>query len=78
MTYEETLAALIVASENALAAEAEYRTAKAHADAVRGSRAYAAANAAYAAALDGRAAAHAALDVAASIAYAAYAAKELP
>ena len=74
MTYEETLAALIVASENALGAEAEYRTAKAHARAVRGRRAYEAANAAYSDALDGRAAANAALDVAAFIAYAAKAA----
>ena len=75
MTGDESLTAAFTA---ALAAEADYRTAKAHADAVRGSRAYEAANAAYSDALDGRAAANAALDVAASIAYAAYAAKELP
>ena len=76
MTGDESLTESLTA---ALAAEADYRTAKAHADAVRGSRAYEAANAAYSDALDGRAAAHAALDVAASIAYAAaYAAKELP
>ena len=78
MTYEETLAALIVASENALAAEAEYRTAKAHARAVRGRRAYEAANAAYSDALDRRVVVNVALDVAVSSAYAAKAAKELP
>lgn len=74
MTYEETLAALIAASENALAAEAEYRTAKAHADAVRGSRAYEAANAAYSDALDRRVVVNVALNVAVSSAYAAKAA----
>jgi hypothetical protein len=75
MTGDESLTAALTA---ALAAEADYRTAKAHADAVRGSRAYEAANAAYSDALDRRVVVNVALDVAVSSAYAAYAAKELP